>query len=155
MLGVMDIIEIEDVLQRQVVGRIGCHANDITYVVPISYAYDGTYIYGHTREGMKVDLMRINPAVCFQVDDMKDMANWKSVIAWGDYEELDDSADRAKALRVLEGRILPLVSSETTHLSPLWPFPANNIDVIKGIVFRIPLKKKTGRFENNEVRSVN
>src|SRR5215204_7126447 len=117
MLGVMDIIEIEDVLQRQVVGRIGCHANDITYVVPISYAYDGTYIYGHTREGMKVDLMRINPAVCFQVDDMKDMANWKSVIAWGDFEEVRDNAGRDKALQYLTDRILPIISSVTTHLS--------------------------------------
>lgn len=32
--------------------------------------------------------MRANPEVCSQVDEIDDMANWRSVIAWGRYEEL-------------------------------------------------------------------
>lgn len=155
MLGVLNYKEIEEVLSSQLIGRIGCHADEITYVVPISYAYDGIYIYGHTKEGMKIKVMRKNSSVCFQVDEMKDMANWKSVLAWGEYEELDEKTDRKKALRILENRILPLTSSETTHLSPHWPFPAHDIDTINGIVFRIRLEKKTGRFENNAVISDN
>jgi uncharacterized protein len=149
MLGSLDSKQIEDVLTRQVVGRIGCSAGGITYVVPISYAYDGEYIYGHTMDGMKIDMMRKNPEVCFEVEDMKDMANWKSVISWGKFEELSDQTDRNKALQILVDRILPLISSQTTHLSPQWPFPADDPESIKGIVFRIRLKEKTGRFETN------
>jgi nitroimidazol reductase NimA-like FMN-containing flavoprotein (pyridoxamine 5'-phosphate oxidase superfamily) len=143
--------EIEEMLNHQSVGRIGCHADGITYVVPISYAYKDDCIYGRTMEGMKVAMMRKNPQVCFEVDHMKDMANWKSVIAWGKFEELHDKAERDKALQCLVDRMLPLISSSTTHLSPEWPFPLNDISSIEGIVFRITLSDKTGRFETDEV----
>lgn len=153
MIGELSHIEIEEVLKHQIVGRIGCHAGDMTYVVPISYAYDSTYIYGRTKEGMKITLMRKNANVCFEVDEMKDMANWKSVIAWGKFEELIEKTTRIKALQHLADRILPLISSETTHLSPEWPFPDGNINDIDGIVFRIKLEKKTGRFEKSSITS--
>jgi uncharacterized protein len=149
MFGKLTSEEIEEVLAHQVIGRIACHAEDITYVVPISYAYDGKYIYGHTYEGLKLALMRINPKVCFQTDNMSNMANWKSVITWGEFEELTEAGLRDDALRILEKRVLPMISSETTHLSPQWPFPTSDKDAVKGTFFRILLTQKTGRFENN------
>lgn len=153
MFGKLNEQEIEEVLRNQIIGRLGCHADDTTYVVPISYAYDGTYIYGHTFEGMKIKLMRKNPQVCFEVDETKDMGNWKSIIAWGEFEELKQGPERIKALQQLTDRVLPIVSSETTHLSPQWPFPAGDTSNIKGIVYRIRLKEKTGRFETNSATS--
>ncbi|OQP63819.1 pyridoxamine 5'-phosphate oxidase [Niastella vici] len=153
MLGSLDNKQIEDVLMQQIMGRIGCCGDGITYIVPISYAYDGVYVYGHTTEGMKIDILRQNTDVCFEVEEMKDMANWKSVIAWGKFEELTDQTQRTIGLQKLVDRVLPLISSETTHLSPQWPFPMSDINTIKGIVFRIRLEKKTGRFETNVVIS--
>jgi hypothetical protein len=46
-------------------------------------------------------------------------------------------------------RVLPVISSETVHLSPHWPFPPEEMGSIKGIVFRIKVEKKTGRFEKS------
>jgi nitroimidazol reductase NimA-like FMN-containing flavoprotein (pyridoxamine 5'-phosphate oxidase superfamily) len=100
---------------------------------------------------MKMGIMRKNPDVCLQTDIMQNMANWKSVIVWGRFEELEDGNDRNHALQQLNERILPLVSSETAHLSPLWPFQPDNNSNIEGIVFRIHITKKTGRFENYSV----
>ena len=153
MLGILNISEIEAVLHEQIVGRIGCHAAGTTYIVPISYAYDGESIYAITREGMKLDIMRENPKVCFEVDFMQDMANWKTVITWGVFEELKAPDERTKGLQLLVDRILPLNSSETTHLYSTWPFPSAKISEIKGIVFRIRLHEKSGRFENNSSTS--
>ena len=65
------------------IGRIGCSANGLTYVVPISYAYDNRYIYAHSKEGMKIQMMRLNPMVCFEIDTMDDLENWQSVVVWG------------------------------------------------------------------------
>ena len=45
MLGTLQSTQIEDVLKGQLVGRIGCSTEGEMYVVPISYAYDGKYIY--------------------------------------------------------------------------------------------------------------
>ncbi|HUZ60403.1 MAG TPA: hypothetical protein VMU83_16645 [Hanamia sp.] len=36
--------QIIDVISGNVVGKLGCKADGKTYVVPISYAYDGDYI---------------------------------------------------------------------------------------------------------------
>ena len=149
MFGSLTEKEIEEVISSQVIGRIGCHADGVTYVVPVSYAYDGNYIYGHAREGMKISMMRKNPKVCFQTDQLDDMANWKSVVAWGDFEELENREERNEALKKLFRRNLPMISSETVHLSPQWPFEPEDTESIKGVIYRVKLKEKTGRFENS------
>jgi hypothetical protein len=147
MLGVLNAGEIERLLERQIIGRIGCSNGSKTYIVPISYAYDGECVYCHTHEGMKIEYMRRNPNVCFEVDHQHNMANWQSIIAWGVFEELTDSEQRVKALHKLHERILPFIASETVQLSPDWPFPPEELNKITGITFRIHLTEKTGRFE--------
>ena len=149
MFGKLSAEEIEEVLNHQIIGRIGCHADGLTYVVPVSFAYDGVYVYVRTFEGLKLEMMRKNAQVCLQVDILENMANWKSVIAWGEFEELPDVKERNKALQKLIDRTLPMISSQTAHLSAQWPFPEHNIEKIEGIVFRIRLDRKTGRFEKN------
>lgn len=37
--------QIEKVISENIIARLGCHADGETYVVPISYAYDGKYLY--------------------------------------------------------------------------------------------------------------
>jgi nitroimidazol reductase NimA-like FMN-containing flavoprotein (pyridoxamine 5'-phosphate oxidase superfamily) len=150
MFGKLKAEEIEELLATQLIGRIGCNAYNTTYVVPISYAYDGDYVYCHTYEGLKVIMMRTNPNVCFEVDTMDDMANWRSVITWGIFEELTKEEDQKKAIQVLNDRKLSGTVSQTLQLSPQWPFPPDDPGHVTGIVFRIKLYEKTGRFEKSE-----
>ena len=150
MLGSLQPQQIDEVLKKELVGRIGCHADGETYIVPISYGYDGDYIYCHTHEGKKTAMMRRNPAICFQVEGMKDMANWKSVIVQGRFEELTDKNERIKAMQTLLHRYLPMISSVTTHLGEHWPFEPDDIDEIGGVIFRIAIKHKSGRFETSQ-----
>ncbi len=149
MFGNLNNDQIDQLIQSQLLGRIGCHADGLTYIVPISYAYDGTYVYAHSFQGMKIDLMRKNPKVCFEVDNTKNLANWQSVICWGEFEELTDEEDIKLATEKLNSRVLPILSSETMHITPEWPFPANRDENIEGIFFRIKLTWKTGRYEKN------
>ena len=146
--------EIDELLSKQIVGRIGCCYENEIYVVPISYAYEDNALYCHSFEGKKMEMMRKNAKICFQVDEMKDMGNWKSVIAWGDFEELADSEERNKALRILLQRPLPFISSITTHLGETWPFTSpteEELNKIPGIVFRILITQKTGKLEATSV----
>lgn len=150
MTGSLTPQEIEQLLQLQMTGRIACCSGNIPYIVPISYAYDGKDLYFHTYQGKKIDIMRNNPEVCFQADHMHSMADWRSVIAWGRFEEITIPPQREAALRLLVSRTLPLISSVTTHLGKSWPFMQDSLsDDIPGIVFCIRLREKTGRFENN------
>lgn len=147
MFGDLNSNEIEELIKNQFFGRIGCHADGVTYVVPISYAYDGTFIYGHTFEGMKISMIRKDPNICFEVENTKNLANWQTMISWGFFEELSDGPEKEEAVRKLEARVLPILSSETMRISPLWPFYSTKEEAIGGIIFRIRLNKKTGRFE--------
>jgi uncharacterized protein len=150
MIDTLNNNEIEEVLKKHFVGRIGCHTNDQVYVVPVSYAYDGEYVYVRSFEGKKIEIMRNNPKVCFEVDETQNMANWKSVIGWGEFEELTDKAERSKALKILIDRHLPLLTSDLSQLGDIWPFPPEDLSTIKGIVFRILLNEKTGRYERSQ-----
>ena len=141
---------VEEVLKHQLLGHIGCHANNMTYVVPICYAYDGKYIYGRTFEGMKITMMRENPKVCFQVEHLESMVNWQSVICWGEFEELTDINKRNKGIEVLQNRVSAVMGDKTLQLSPHWPFSISELDSVIGIIFCISLNEKTGRFENSD-----
>jgi len=147
MLGDLNSKQIEHVLHSLIIGRIGCHSDNRTYVVPVTYAYDGKYIYGHTKEGLKVDMMRKNPMVCFEVDVMENMSNWRSVIAWGKFEELKTPEQRKEGMKILMDTVMPLMTGETTISHSMNDSHQKTIEAMKGIVYRIELTKKTGRFE--------
>ena len=139
--------QVINVISNNIIGRLGCHADGKTYIVPISFAYDNGYVYARTFEGKKIEMMRKNPEVCFQLDEMESMANWKSVIIWGTFEELNNEGEREEGLQILLSRILPKMSSETMKLTPEWPFPGSDLTKIEGIVFRIKIREMTGRME--------
>jgi nitroimidazol reductase NimA-like FMN-containing flavoprotein (pyridoxamine 5'-phosphate oxidase superfamily) len=80
---------------------------------------------------------------------MKTMANWRSVIVHGEFEELKDKEDRRTGMQILLNRYLPVISSVTTHIGEHWPFHPEDVNHIDGVVFRILVKEKTGKFENN------
>lgn len=150
MLGRLSESEIEAVLSRELVGRVGCHADGRTYVVPTTYAYADGAVYGHSADGLKLSMMRSNPHVCFEVDHMDDLSNWQSVIAWGRFEELKGSdADHCMAL--LLARLLPLTAtSETTH--PPKSLTHQNRALEEGlaaVAYRIVITEKSGRFERS------
>ena len=147
MLGQLNSKQIEHVLHSLIIGRIGCHADNRTYVVPVTYAYNGTYIYGHTKEGLKINIMRQNPMVCFEVDVMENMRNWRSVIAWGKFEELKTPEQRKEGMKILMDTVMPLMTGETTISHSMSDSHQKTIEAMKGVVYRIELTEKTGRFE--------
>ncbi|HSP53598.1 MAG TPA: pyridoxamine 5'-phosphate oxidase family protein [Cryobacterium sp.] len=110
MLGELNDEDIDSVLHEAVIGRIGCHVAGQTYIVPVSYAYDGEHVYGHSGTGRKVVMMRENPSVCFEVEQVDDLGNWKTVIAWGAFEELTGT-DAAAGRLILLARFAPLLGS--------------------------------------------
>ena len=147
MLGNLSQNGIEHLLKHQVVGRVGCHADDKTYIVPICYAYEENCIYGRTFDGMKVNMMRANPRVCFQIENLESMGKWQSVICWGEFEELTNAVKRNKAIEILQNRISAIMADQNLRISHHWPFSLDS-DNAEGIIFCIHINEKTGRFED-------
>jgi len=143
MLGELTAPQIEELLRSEVIARIGCISEGRVYVVPVTYVYDGSYVWGHAMDGAKLRAMRADPRVCVEVEHVDDMSNWRSVIAWGAFEECD-GADFDAGLALLVERIVPLLT-----FPPNSP-PPDMAALRRGSVYRIRLERKTGRFEQVE-----
>lgn len=112
MLGELTGQQIEDVLHADAIDRVGCHVAGRTYIVPITYADDGEYLYGHSAAGMKAQMMRANPSVRFEVEHVDDLANRRSVIAWSSFEELQGDTATV-GVRTLRDTLTPLMANST------------------------------------------
>ncbi len=138
MIGLLMDDEIEALLRRHRVGRLGCSVNDRPYVVPINYVYDGESVYGYSTVGRKIEIMREQPRVCFEVDEIDNPSSWRSVIAEGRYHEVDDPEVRRSVLRALGGdETKPIVRSLANGHAPI-------------VVFQITLTDRSGRFERRD-----
>jgi nitroimidazol reductase NimA-like FMN-containing flavoprotein (pyridoxamine 5'-phosphate oxidase superfamily) len=151
MIGKLTDAQIEEVLQQNVLGRIGCNDGNKNYIVPINYVYDGKNIIAHSVMGMKIEMMRKNPSVCFEVDEMQNFTKWKSVIAWGVYQEITDESARYYAMKMFVDKMMHIKISSTATLPEITEQRVHPIkpNSIKPIIYRIIITEKTGRFEND------
>jgi nitroimidazol reductase NimA-like FMN-containing flavoprotein (pyridoxamine 5'-phosphate oxidase superfamily) len=148
MLGHLTEIEIENLLTQQVTGRLACYADGQLYLVPINYVYKDSCIYGHSAVGKKIGMMRKNPEVCFEVDDIETVFKWKSVIAWGRYEEITDLDEQQQIMQSLIHRIMPLSDDASDHPSHGITESDSDVgDTVELVVYKINLTEITGRFE--------
>lgn len=147
MLGELKETQIKNVLTSQVLGRLAMAEDKQPYIVPVTYAYDGHYIYGQSNEGEKLRILRSNPRVCFEADMMTDMGNWQSVLVFGVFEELNGEA-AVKARKILFDRVFSLMTSTTIHGHEHGESgQTDDSNRIKTIVYRIKIDKLSGRFE--------
>ncbi len=147
MVGKLDEFQMDALLRSEILGRIGCANDDQAYVIPMTYAYDGTVLYSHTTEGLKINIFRENPNVCFRVDKIFDLNNWQSVVVNGKYHELEGKQAR-EAIQFLKRRLLPY-----PHGTAGQPYIPKLMDKQKSrnemadVVFRIEIDSMTGRYE--------
>jgi nitroimidazol reductase NimA-like FMN-containing flavoprotein (pyridoxamine 5'-phosphate oxidase superfamily) len=137
--------QVNNLLLGQVMGRIACTDGKRPYIFPVSYCYDGNYIYGQTNSGTKLDLMRQHPFVCFEVDSALDMNNWQSVIVTGVFEEMtDEEVDAAR--EILFNRVFQLMTSSRVHAHQHEvTTEIEDSNRVKDIVYRIKIENISGR----------
>ena len=151
MLGALNHTETEALLESQHLGKLGVTDGVTVYVVPVNYVYDGTYIICHSTEGMKIRMMRQKPDICFLVENIRDMNQWETVIAWGRFEEITDGEEKQQAMELLWKKMLKLKVGETAlppHAAAARPRD-RQAGYTSVVIWRIALNKKTGRFERN------
>lgn len=137
MLGDLTDQEIDALLRRQRIGRIGSTSVGHVQITPIVYGYDGEAIYGHSRFGRKILYMRGNPEVCFEVEEVVDPTSWRVVVLTGTFEELAELEARDRALRLILTQASGGPRSAATHVE-------RGDDLI---VYRIAITARSGRFE--------
>lgn len=143
-LRVLEPEEIAELLRRGSHAHLGCHSRGETYVCPITYVYEDGYIFSHSLQGKKIEMMRKDPNVCLQVEEVNSLFNWKSAIVWGRFEELKGGLKMEMGLRMLKMKIAKLAVGH--KLSDL----EVQLDAIlsNAIVFQIKVERVTGRAED-------
>jgi len=77
--------EIEEILLRNNVGRLAFSFHDRVDIQPIHYVYERGWLYGRTSEGDKINSLTHNQWVAFEVDEVTDVFDWKSIVIHGSF----------------------------------------------------------------------
>ena len=94
--------------------------------------------------GRKVEMMRANPKVCVQVDDVRALDDWRSVIVWGEFRELP-AGEKPAASRLLIDKLAGHI--EKDGRSPRDVTPDRVSGRYQGVVYAIRIETVTGRVE--------
>lgn len=109
---ITDEVAIEEIIQTGQICRIGIIGNEFPYIVPVNYGYEDKCLYFHTAcEGQKIEMLKINPNVCIQIDtdvsieETEIPCNWstkyKSVIGFGRASFIEDMEAKKNALGII------------------------------------------------------
>ncbi len=104
--------EIEKILKQSHVCRLAMVDEDKPYLVPMNFGYsDGCLFFHCAKQGRKIDLIKKNPNICFEVDELIRLkkaslaCDWgidfKSVIGSGKAQFLEDSKEKKNALNII------------------------------------------------------
>lgn len=108
----MDKDEIEAVIRKAVVCRLGLAGDEGPYVVPICFGYEDGVLYFHCGpKGKKVEMLRKDDRVCVEFDvdvelaPLDDPCRWsfkyRSVIGFGRASFVDDHEEKLEALKAI------------------------------------------------------
>ena len=136
---------IEDILKDAQVCHLGMTANNECYVVPLNFGYNGDSIFFHCAHvGKKVEMLRRNPRVCFEVTvdesliDTGRPCDWgnkyRSVIGFGEVEFIEDDLQKRHALQFL-----------VRHYSPKTSYEFNDQQVKNTTVFKVNIDSMTAK----------
>ncbi|HYJ88016.1 MAG TPA: pyridoxamine 5'-phosphate oxidase family protein [Pyrinomonadaceae bacterium] len=136
MIKTLNNSQARELLQSARVARLGCIANGEPYITPINYSFDGDCIYSHSLAGLKIAALRSNPRACIQVDRVESDLRWKSVLAFGNFEEIVKPSERKEVLNKL--------LNQFPMLTPVESAIAEDAGSQEVIVFRIKVDRITG-----------
>ncbi|HEY5086256.1 MAG TPA: pyridoxamine 5'-phosphate oxidase family protein [Gemmatimonadaceae bacterium] len=134
--------EIEEILARNSVGRIAFSLHDRVDIEPINYVFEAGWVYGRTSHGTKLATIAHHRWVAFEVDEVKGMFVWKSVVVKGAFYLVDPDTSVRQDPAFAHG--VDLLRELIPHtLTAHDPTPFRNS------VFRIHLDEVTGRAANS------
>jgi uncharacterized protein len=111
-LEIKDKAILEDILTRSKICRLAMIDNGLPYILPFNYGFHENCIYIHSAPvGKKIDLLRENPLVCFEVEQQADIIEdevackwstlYQSVVGYGNVEIISDFEEKRRGLEII------------------------------------------------------
>ena len=112
---ITDRAEIDAIIHAGRVMHLALADNNIPFVFPLCYAYDGAALFFHSATaGTKIDILKRNPVVCFEISLDHELIKGESVcafamrhrtvIGYGCAAFVDDGAAKIDALNRIVAR---------------------------------------------------
>jgi hypothetical protein len=93
----------ERLLEKYSIGRLGLTFQNESYIVPVTYKYGQGRVFFHSaKQGKKVDFIKNNSRVCFEVDEYE--KGWASVICYGTLNLREDIEAKKEFSEVFLGQ---------------------------------------------------
>ena len=143
---VTDRNEIDDIIQRCQVCRVGMIDGDEPYVVPMNFGYKDNCLYFHgALTGRKISLLEGSTRVCLEFDLAHEMVTndetacrwsqkYESVIAWGKAVIMTSPDEKRDAFNTIMGHY-----SERKE----WDYP--DIIIERTHLIKVPIDKITAK----------
>lgn len=109
---ITDLAQIEEILERSKVLHLAMCRDGQPYLVPLNFGYRAGGIYLHSGlQGLKMEVLRANPRVCFEVClDVEPVpaalpcawsCHYRSVIGFGTVVEITEPQDRIDGISAI------------------------------------------------------
>jgi len=130
--------EAEAILTRNHIGRMAFSFQDRLDIEPINYICTDGWLYGRTSHGTKLTILAHNQQIAFEVDEVKGLFEWHSVVVKGTFEIIP--AD-------LGGDHAPAYTHAIQLLRILAPDAWEEHDraAFRNVLFRVHIDEITGR----------
>jgi len=101
----LELSECLELLERNYIGRLAFISHGDPYIIPITFFHDSKEkcILSYSAKGHKIEAMRIYDSVALQVDEIKSIQEWRSVLIHGKFEELDGTTAKSYLRKFAEG----------------------------------------------------
>ena len=139
----LSTLECTKLLAANRVGHLACAKEGQPYIVPLYYAHSDNHLYAFSLPGKKIDWMRTNPLVSFQVDERGQGRGWRTVVVDGRYEELPDRIGH----KVQRDHAWSVLSKHADWWEPGALKPATPVvsDCTPHVFYRIVIEQVSGR----------
>lgn len=139
------------ILKNDYLGHLSYIYENRPFVVPITYFYDAerNVIICYSAEGHKMNAMRKNKEVAFNIVDVDGLTQWKSVMVHGKFEQLFGS-DAKAYLHVFSLGIKSLIAKkELKELSFISEFSSKTVDENIPMIFTISVEEISGKMRKD------
>jgi nitroimidazol reductase NimA-like FMN-containing flavoprotein (pyridoxamine 5'-phosphate oxidase superfamily) len=142
---IKDAAAIRAIMEEALVCRIGLSDGGMPYVVPMNYGLGESCLYLHcAAEGRKLDILRKNDRVCFEMDLMREIKPGKEPCGWGALYESVIGFGRAVIVEVPAEKRAAL-DRIMEHCGAKGPFSYPDETLARTAVIRIDIESITGK----------
>ena len=151
MIKTLDEKESLSLIESNYIGNLAYVYKNNPFIVPMTYYFDkeNHVIICYSAEGHKINAMRKNNIIAFEVIEMESVNNWKSVLAHGTYEELSGSNVKLQLHKFSEGVKSVIKRKEHREVDFISEFSSKIYKNDLPIAFLIKINELTGKVRSH------